>query len=52
MKKKVLTLGSIEIDAINKSDIYDTFKNLYLSEKNTKRTCGEGAYLRGFNPVD
>ena len=32
-KKKVLMLGSKEIDTINNSDIYDTYKALYLSEK-------------------
>ena len=31
--KKVLMLGSKEIDTINNSDIYDTYKDLYLSEK-------------------
>ena len=33
VKKKVLMLGSKHISLINKSDIYDTCKNLYLSEK-------------------
>ena len=33
VKKKVLLIGSKEIDTINNSDIYDTYKNLYLSEK-------------------
>ena len=33
VKKKVLMLGSKEIDTINNSDIYDTYRNLYLSEK-------------------
>ena len=28
----------MEIDTINKSDIYDTFKDLYLNEKNRKTT--------------
>ena len=31
--KKELILGSIEIDKINNSDIYDTCKDLYLSKK-------------------
>ena len=31
VKKKVLILGSKEIDTINNSDIYDTYKDLYLS---------------------
>ena len=31
--KKVLLLGSKEIDTINKSDIYDTYKDLYFSKK-------------------
>ena len=33
VKKKVLILGSKDIDTINNSDIYDTYKDLYLSEK-------------------
>ena len=33
VKKKVLMLGSKEIDTINNSDIYDTYKEIYLSEK-------------------
>ena len=32
-KEKVLILGSKEIYTINNSDIYDTYKALYLSEK-------------------
>ena len=33
VKKKVLRLGSKEIDVINNSCIYDGYKDLYLSEK-------------------
>ena len=33
VKKMVLMLGSKDIAAINKSDIYDTYKDLYLSKK-------------------
>ena len=33
VKKKVLILGSTEIDMINNSDVYDRYKDLYLSEK-------------------
>ena len=33
VKKKVLRLGSKEIDVINNSCIYDAYKDLYLSEK-------------------
>ena len=33
VKKKMLMLGSKDIDTINNSDIYDTYKDLYLSEK-------------------
>ena len=29
----MLLLGSKEIDTINNSDIYDTYNDLYLSEK-------------------
>ena len=42
MKQKVLMLGSKNIDTINNSDIYDTYKNLYLSEKEH-----EGKLLQG-----
>ena len=33
MKKKVLMLGSKEIDTSNNSDSYDKYKDLYLNEK-------------------
>ena len=33
MKKKVLMLGSKDTDTINNSDIYETYKDLYLSDK-------------------
>ena len=33
VKQKILILGSKEIDMINNSNIYDTYKGLYLSEK-------------------
>ena len=33
VKKKKLMLGSKSNDTINNSDIYDTYKDLYLSEK-------------------
>ena len=36
VKKKVLMLGSKETDTINNSDIYDTYKDLYLRKKNVK----------------
>ena len=36
-KKKVLMLGSKEIDTINNSDIYDTYKAPYLSEKEREK---------------
>ena len=42
MKQKVLMLGSKNIDTINNSDIYDTYKDLYLSEKEH-----EGKLLQG-----
>ena len=39
VKKKVLILGSTEIDTINNSDIFDMYKDLYLSKKkNVKRS--------------
>ena len=33
VKKKVSMLGSKKTDTINKSDIYDTYKDLHLSQK-------------------
>ena len=33
VKKKVVMLGSEDIGTINNSDIYDTYKDLYLSKK-------------------
>ena len=39
VKKKVLKLGSKDIDTIDNSDFYDMYKNLYMSEKNVKRGC-------------
>ena len=41
-KKKVLMLGSTDIDTINKSDIYDTYKDLYLSEKEREEKLLQG----------
>lgn len=38
VKKKVLLLESKEIDAIDNSDIYNTYKDFYLSEKEVKRS--------------
>ena len=46
VKKKVLMLGSTDIDTINNSDIYDTYKDLYLSEKE----CEE-KLLQGIQPA-
>ena len=45
VKKKVLMLGSKEIDKINNSDIYDTYKDLYLSEKERKEKLLQGIQL-------
>ena len=45
-KKKELILGSTEIDTINNSDIYDTYKDLYLSKKER-----EERLLQGIQPA-
>ena len=45
VKKKVLMLGSKEIDTINNSDIYDTYKDLYLSEKEPEKKLLQGIQL-------
>ena len=42
VKKKVLMLGSKDIDTINNSDIYDTYKDLYLSEKEREEKLLQG----------
>ena len=42
VKKKGPMLGSKEIDAINNSDIYDTYKDLYLSEKEREKKRLQG----------
>ena len=45
VKKKELMLGSKDIDTINYSDIYDKYKDLYLSEKEredaSRHTAGQ-----------
>ena len=41
-KKKVLMLGSKEIDTINNSGIYETYKDLYLSEKQHEEELLQG----------
>ena len=41
-KKKVLMLGSTNIDTINNSNIYDTYKDLYLSEKEREERLLQG----------
>ena len=33
VKKKVLKLGSKDIDTIENSDVYGTYKDLYMSKK-------------------
>ena len=42
VKKKVLILGSKDIDTINNSDIYDTYTDLYLSEKKCEEKLLQG----------
>ena len=42
VKKKVLMLGSKDIDTINSSDIYDTYKDFYLSEKEREKKLLQG----------
>ena len=46
-KKKMFILRSKEIDTINNSDIYDTYKDLYLSKKER-----EERLLRGIQSVN
>ena len=42
VKKKVLMLGSKEIDTINNAGIYDTYKDLYLSKKEREEKLLQG----------
>ena len=42
MKKKVLLLGSKEMDTINNTDTYETYKYLYLSEKEREQKLLQG----------
>ena len=42
VKKKVLILDSTEIDTIKNSDIYDTYEDLYLSEKKREERLFQG----------
>ena len=42
VKKKVLMLGSKEMDTINNADIYGTYKDLYFSEKESEEKLLQG----------
>ena len=42
LKKKLLILGSESIDTINNSDIYNTYKDLYLSKKEREEKLLQG----------
>ena len=42
VKKEVLILGSKDIDMINNSDIYDTYKDLYLTKKECEKKLLQG----------
>ena len=44
VKKKVLMLGSKEIDTINNSDIYDMYKDLYLNKRECKKKLVQGKH--------
>ena len=44
-KKKVLMLGSKDIDTINNSDIYDAYRDLYLSKKEREEKLLQGIQL-------
>ena len=47
VKKKLLRLGSKEVDVINNSDIYDALQDFYLSEKER-----EERILQGIQPAN
>ena len=42
VNKKVLVLGSTEIDTVNQSYIYDTYKDLYLTKKEREEKLLQG----------
>ena len=42
VKKKVLMLGSKDIDTINNSDVYDTYQDLYLSKEEREEKLLQG----------
>lgn len=42
MKKKMLMLGSKKIDTMSKPDIYDIYKDLYISEKERQERLFQG----------
>ena len=45
VKKKELIFGSTEIDTINNSDIYDTYKDIYLRRKEREERLFQGILL-------
>ena len=45
LKEKVLMFGSKDIDTINNSDIYNTYKDLYLSKKEIEQKLLKGIQL-------
>ena len=42
VKKKALMFGSKDIDMIDDADIYDTYKDIYLSEKEREEKLLQG----------
>ena len=42
VRKRVVMLGSKDIDTINHSDIYDTYKDLFLSKKEREERLLQG----------
>ena len=44
VKKKVLKLDSKNIDTIDNLDVYDTYKNLYMSEKEREERLFQGRH--------
>ena len=42
VKKKVLMFGSKNIDMVNNSDVYDTCKGLYMSDKEREEKLLQG----------
>ena len=51
VKKRVLMLGSKQIDAIHMSDLSDTYNNLYLYEKEREENLPQYIWILTFQSI-